>query len=111
MNPQLNDNEIVKIETFCADEVLFNAIKKVLLAGLYFHGTPEAGLPAGKEIINGAYSLVANSTTYPIDDALVGQTLKAQWAGLNTLKNAFDNLREIKSKAKESVESPYNQAI
>ena len=106
----LNDLEVSKIEQFCADEVLFDAVRKVLLAGIYYHGTPEQGLSSSKEITNGAYSLVANSTTYPIDDVLVGQHIKAQWAGLNALKNALDDLKTIKTETKE-VESPYNPGI
>lgn len=111
MKEQLTPVDIVKIETFCKDEVMFEAVKKVLLAGIYYHGTPEQGLSTAKEVINGAYSLVAMSTNYPIDDAILGQNLRAQWAGINVLKNAIDELKKIKSEVKADVPSPYNEAV
>ena len=105
----LSDLEIAKIESFTADDVLFEAVRKVLLAGIYTHGTVQLGYTPDP-LINGAFSLVSLSPTNPIPDEIIGQTLKAQWAGVNALKNAIDSLKSIR-KAEELIVSPYNEAI
>jgi hypothetical protein len=109
MQNNLTDLEIAKIETFNSDEVMVNAVRKVLLAGIYSHGVVEKGFEHNP-LQNGAFSLVSLAPTNPIPDEIIGQQLRAQWAGINALQNAFDNLGKIKSK-QEDVESPYNEAI
>ncbi len=109
MKEQLNETEIVKIEGFVKDEVLFNAVYKVLLAGIYAHGTVQNNF-VPDPLINGAFSLVSLSPSNPIPDEIIGQQLRAQWAGVNALKNALDKLKDIKS----GVETPFidkNEAI
>lgn len=109
MKEQLNETEVVKIEGFVKDEVLFNAVRKVLLAGLYTHGTVQKDFTPDP-LVNGAFSLVSLAVSNPIPDEIIGQQLRAQWAGVNALKNAFDKLQEIKS----DVKSPFietNEAI
>lgn len=109
MKEQLTETEIVKIENFVKDEVLYNAVKKVLLAGLYTHGTVSKDFTP-EPTINGAFSLVSLAMSNPVPDEIIGQQLRAQWAGINALKNAFDNLKEIKG----DVKSPFvetNEAI
>ena len=108
MQEQLSDIEIVKIETFCADEVMFEAVRKVLLAGLYTHGVLVADKKPNP-LVNGAFSLVALSMNNPIPDEQIGQQLKAQWAGLNALENAVKELKNIKSK-KEEITPEVNEA-
>jgi len=109
MKEYLTDLEIVKIETFVADKEMFEAVRKVLLQGLYTHGVVEKG-HSHNPLLNGAFSLVSLSVNNPIPDEIIGQQLRAQWAGINALKNALDMLENIKSK-KEDVETPYNEAI
>lgn len=105
----LSDLEKVKIETFCADKDMYNAVKKIILASIYSHGVIKEG-EAPNPLINGAYSMVSLSTNNPIPDEIIGQQLRAQWAGVNALENGFSSLDKIKS----NVESPYveeNEAI
>lgn len=109
MQNNLTDLEIAKIEAFNADEVMVGAVRKVLLAGIYSHGVVEKGFEHNP-LQNGAFSLVSLSPTNPIPDEIIGQQLRAQWAGINAIENAFDKLSSIKNK----VESPYveeNKAI
>lgn len=110
MENQLTELEIAKIELFNKDPEMVSAVRKVLLAGLYSHGVVARGFEPNP-LLNGAYSLVSLSLDNPIPDELIGQNLRAQWAGINSLKNAFDSLEKIKSKKEESPESPYNEAI
>lgn len=105
----LTELEITKIEQFNKDPEMVEAVRKVLLAGLYSHGTVQLGHKPNP-LINGAFSLVSIALENPIPDEIIGQNLRGQWAGINALKNAFDSLSRITSK-KEEVETPYNEAI
>lgn len=109
MKNELNDLEVSKIESFCKDEAMFNAVRKVLTAGIYSHGVVKAGF-THDPLVNGAFSLVSLAPSNPIPDEIIGQQLRAQWAGVNALKNAMDKLQEIKSE-KPAVETIYNEAI
>ena len=105
----LTEVEIAKIENFCKDEVLVGAVRKVLLQGLYVQGTVQKGFDVDP-LQNGAFSLASIAVNNPIPDAEIGAGVRAQWAGMNFLKNAFDSLNLIKT-VKEEEESPYNEAI
>lgn len=106
---QYTDLEISKIEQFCKDEEMFNAVRKVLLAGIYTHGTVQLGYTPDP-LLNGAFGLASLAPNNPIPDEMLGQHIRGMWAGINALKNAIDNLKSIKSEKKE-IESPYNEAI
>jgi len=108
-NGQYTDLEVNKIEQFVADEAMFNAVRKVLLSGIYTHGTVQHNFTPDP-LQNGAFSLVSLAPTNPIPDEIIGQQLRAQWSGVNALKNALDNLKNIKS---NGVPSPIeiNEAI
>lgn len=109
MDKYLSDLEIVKIETMCKDEVLLGAVQKVMLQGIYTHGTLQHGVTPDP-LKNGALALAAVSTNNPIPDEALGQHIRGVWAGLNALENAFRDLKSIKSKKEIEVESPYNEA-
>ncbi len=99
----LTEVEKAKIEQFCKDEVLSSAVRKVLLQGLYVQGTIQKGFDVDP-LQNGAFSLASLAVGNPIPDAEIGAGVRAQFAGVNYLKNAFDTLNRIKS---EKAESPY----
>lgn len=109
MEKYLTDLEVAKIEQFCADEKMYDAVKKVLLAGIYTHGTIQKDF-IPDPLQNGAFSLAQYSVGNPIPDEVLGQHIRGMWAGINAFKLAFDKLDDIKS-PKESVVSPYNEAI
>jgi len=109
MKDYLSDLEVVKIEAFCADEEMYEAVKKVLLAGLYTHGVPKKG-KKHNPLLNGAFSLVALAGENPIPDAELGAHLRGTWFGINALENGYKELLKIKSEKKKEVESPYNIA-
>lgn len=109
MKDHLTPLEITKIEQFCKDKDMYTAVRKVLLQGIYEHGTVKKDhIP--DPLVNGAFSLAALAQTNPITDDLLGQHIRGMWAGINAMKNAFDTLDSIKSKKKEDTESPYNIA-
>lgn len=109
MQEYLTENEIAKIEVFCKDEVLFGAVKKVILQALYTHGTVQKGMDINPKR-NGAFSLVALALTNPIPDEELGKHIRGMWAGVNILENALNDLQTIRSDKGEEVESPYDQA-
>lgn len=110
MRDQLTDLQIAKIEAFCADTEMHDAVRQVLLAGIYTHGVPKKG-KKHNPLINGAFALVSLAGENPIPDAELGAHLRGQWFGVNALEQAFRSLDSIKSDKKEAVESPYNEAI
>lgn len=105
----LTDLEKVKIETFCADKDMYEAVKKVLLACIYSHGVIEKGFEHNP-LQNAAFNLASLAVANPIPDAELGANIRGMWAGVNYLKNGFDVLDSVKTE-KETVESPYNEAI
>lgn len=109
MKEYLSDLEVTKIEQFCKDKELYNAVRKVILAGIYTHGTIQKGFDP-KPLENGALTLASYSTTNPIPNEVLGEHIRGVWEGLNALQNAFNRLDTIKQEV-EVVESPYNEAI
>ena len=109
MKEQLNDLEVKKIEQFCKDEKMFDAVRKVLLSGLYSHGVIKAG-EKHNPLENGAFSLAALAPENPITDEVLGQHIRGMWAGINALEVAYKKLTTINSK-KEETETPSNNAI
>ena len=105
----LTDLQVAKIETFCKDAEMYNAVRKVILAGIYEHGRVQEDY-VGDPLINGAYSLASLALTNPIPPELVGNQVMAQFAGINAMKNAFDDLDSIKSVKEEPLPTPYNEA-
>jgi hypothetical protein len=105
----LTENEISNIEAFCKNKEMYDAVKKVILAGIYSHGTIQAG-EKPDPLRNAAFGLAALSTNNPIPDEIMGQHIRGMWAGVNALENAFIELSNIKLK-KEDKTLPTNKAI
>lgn len=104
MKEFLTDLEISKIEAFCADEVMFDAVKKVLLQGIYSHGVIQKGFKHDP-LNNAAFNLASLSVQNPIPDAELGANIRGMWAGINYLHNAMKDLENIKL----DIESPYTE--
>jgi len=110
MEKQLNTLEVAKIEQFCADEAMFDAVKKVLFGVLYSDGVIEAGKPLNTK--NGAFGLIANAYSKgdSITNESLGASLRAKFEGVHTILEGFEVLKTIKSKVEE-IPSPFNEAI
>jgi len=109
MKEFLTELEITKVEQFCQDKVMFDAVKKILLSGIYSQGVIEKGFKHDP-LQNAAFNLASQAITNPIPDAELGANLRGMWAGVNYLHNAYKELERIKE-TKDVVESPYNEAI
>lgn len=109
MQDYLTEAEILKIEQFCADKVMFDAVKKVLLQGIYSQGVIAKGLKHDP-LTNAAFNLASLAVNNPIPDEELGANIRGMWTGVNYLHNALRDLENIKT-SKETLESPYNSAI
>lgn len=110
-NPNyLSDLEIDKIEAFCKDEVLYETVKKVLLAGIYHNAVAKPDQPF--EFKNPAFNFISNAYAGEkvVSDAEIGANLRGLFEGVHHAASVFDQLKSIK-KEEEVVESPYNQAV
>lgn len=109
MKELLTDLQVAKIEAFCADKDMYEAVKKVLLQHIYSQGVLVKG-EKHNPLKNRAFSLVQLATSNPIPDEQLGAHLRGIWEGVNALESGYAELEKIKS----GVESPYieeNEAI
>jgi hypothetical protein len=109
MKDYLTDLQVAKIEAFCNDKEMFDAVKLVILQHLYTQGVIEKG-KKHNPLFNRAFSLVQLATQNPIPNEELGAHLRGIWEGVNALEGGFSELSKITS-PKEDVETPYNEAI
>lgn len=106
----LNEEEKNLIEAFCNNKKMAEAVRKVLLSGIYSHGVLKAGQDHDP-LKNGAFSLVSLGATNPIPDEIIGQQLRAQFAGINALHNAYEDLSKIKGTKAEDNTPAENEGV
>ena len=106
MQEFLTDEEIVLVETFCKNEKMSGAVKKVLLQHIYSQGVITAG-QKHNPLKNRALALVGAD----VNNEQLGSHLRALWEGVNALEVGYAELEKIKSKKVEEKVSPYNEAI
>jgi len=108
--PYLSDIEKDKIINFNNDEVLVNAVRKVLLAVMYDNGTLRADV-APDPLKNGALALafLAISGRGTVSNDELGADIRGLAQGVSLLENGLKELSKIK-KEEPVVESPYNEA-
>ncbi len=100
----LSDIERAKIETFMADKVMVEAVKKVLLSGIYYNGTLKPGEKADP-LKNFALALAFDPM---IPAQKVGEDLKASAQGISLLEQGFRKLGEV-VEAKGGKPTPFNK--
>lgn len=105
----LTDQEKTKIETFCKDEVLYEAVKKVLLQHIYSQGVLEKGVKHNP-LKNRAFALAQHATENPMTDEILGQHVRGLWEGVNALESGYNDLRTIKSMSAEIKRKIINEA-
>lgn len=109
MYDYLSKVEQDKIAVFNNDKVLFEAIKKVILKGVYSQGTLSPDKPANP-MLNAALGLVAQTQNGVIANERLGEDLRAFFEGAKMVEVGFAELAKIKSK-EEVVEPSGNVAI
>ena len=110
MQEYLTDLEVTKVEQFCGDKDMFEAVRKVMLAAVYYSGALKKGEKL--EPKNQAFDMIAKAYQQgiAISNEKLGEELRSLFSGVDIVEQAFGNLKAIKSKEKE-VESPYNPGI
>lgn len=106
----LTDLEIDKIEAFCGDENMLEAVRKVLLAHVYYSGALKKGEKLNPK--NQAFNLISQAyqNGTEVSNEILGQEVRGLFEGVNMVEQAFGHLKQIK-KVKTSIETPYNNAI
>ena len=92
----LNEIEKAKINQFLEDEVMKEAVKKVLLADIYDNGVLKEGEPANKQ--NWVFGLVMNEAgqDYKQTNEEIGEKLRACIEGIRAVELGFKHLEEFK---------------
>jgi len=108
----LTDAEVLAIEKFNADEVMSEAVKKVLLNSVYKQGTVKKGKKVDTTM-NAALVLasIACSGTSVISDEALGQDLRGLWRGVQLVQTGFKDLEKIKTATLELPIEKINEAI
>lgn len=92
----LTDQEIDKLAAFNQDEVMFEAVRKVILAAIYSNGTLRKGIEANP-LQNAALALVSQADSN-ITNEKIGADLRAFWEGVKALEMGLSKIQEYKHK-------------
>ncbi len=114
----LNEIEKGKIIAFCEDKVMFEAVRKHLLAGLYSTGVLLPGQPADART-NWAFQLVWGRNGEVVDpntkqlvavtphtNEQLGADLRAVVRGIQLVEGAWEEMASIKKPEGEKEEEP-----
>lgn len=94
----LNDVERDALITAANNPTLIHALKKVLLADVYFKGTLRAGI-APDPTRNAAFALAFGNTNTP--NEVLGQDIRAQAEAVRLVEGGFTRFEKFKSAPKE----------
>lgn len=103
----LSENEVTEIEKFNSNEVMREAVKKVLLESVYRHGVLVKGEKANT-LLN--FTLTLASKRGQFSDAELGADLRASWNGINLVESGFSGLEKIKNIKEEPIKKVVNKA-
>ncbi len=92
----LNDIELAEVQQLADNPTALEAIKKIVLLGVYFNGTLKAG-EAANPTMNAALALAANAVKIGATNEQVGGDLRAFWEGVQLVQAGFDKIAEFKS--------------
>jgi len=102
----LSDVEKSQIEKFVGNVKMFEAVRKVLLAGIYENGVLKADQPhdASKNFaLTQVFTALING--HPISDEDIGQNIRAQAAGIRLIETGFKKLSDLKEVADAETEA------
>ena len=110
MKEYLTEIEISKIEQFCNDEAMFESVRKVMLAQIYYSGALKRGQKL--EPRNQAFDMLATASQkgQQVSNEELGAELRGLFAGVDVVEQGFGNLKTIKREDKP-IETPFNEAI
>lgn len=106
----LNDKEKSEIEKFWANDTLREAVRKVLLAGIYENGVLKEGKKADPSKNFALYEAFQSTQGAPITDAELGQVIRAKAWGIRTVEMAFAELENTKLQVPAPTKPKVNKA-
>lgn len=96
----LTDREKDELNRFVNNDVLLEAVKKVVLSSVYFDGTIKlSGIP--EPLTNFMLAKVAIAENQDISNEKIGADMKASLAGVQLLEKGFQKLQRFNKKKKE----------
>ncbi len=99
----LSDIEQEKVENFMADPILKEAIRKVLLAGVYVNGVLKQGEPADARK---NWALSFGGMNPQISNAELGENLRAYTWAINMVEAAWAKLEDYKVEKPQAPSKP-----
>ena len=101
MHNYLNETEKHKIRQFLADDTMREAVKKVLLSGVYYDGRLNAGEGADpqRNFLLGFFTNQKGMVPPPVSvmpDVELGQQLRALVHGISMVESGFKELEKLK---------------
>ncbi len=100
----LSEREVQEMEKFVNNDVMVQAIEKVILYGVYYNGTLLKGKEA-KPMMNFALNMITNAkmmNSSPTDEML-GRELRGASEGIMLLQSALRMLKTLKKEEEEKV--------
>jgi hypothetical protein len=106
-SPFLSDIEHQKLVKFNSDPIMKEAVRKILLKGIYENGTIRAGAIADP-LKNFALALAFNPN---MPNEILGQHLKAAAEGINAVENAFQKISMYRDEVVDQPGEDINRAL
>ena len=91
----LNEIEKNELSKFAENPVMLNAVKKILLRGVYFDGTLKAG-EKPEPLKNFLLSIISKSMDIAQSDEKIANDLKAICMGIQVVEFTFKELEKFK---------------
>ncbi len=103
----LDDHEKLAIQMFYDNEIQREAVKKILLFGIYQNGTLQKG-KAANPLNNFALGLASNAAELHLKNEDLGEQLRAAWEGIQFVERAWLGMSLYKKDedAKPKKENP-----
>lgn len=108
----LSDQEKSQIEKFVGNKKMFEAVRKVLLAGIYENGVLKPGEdhdPSKNFALTQVFTALIHG--HPISDEDIGQNIRAQAAGIRLVETGFKKLVDLKETAPVPAPGKGNPAL
>lgn len=104
----LNEIEKTELQTFASNPTMLEAVRKVVLAGVYFNGTLAPGQPAQARRNFALSNPMAKGTE--MTDEQLGQAVRAQAEGVRMVEVGFAEIEKLKP-AKSTGKPKGNRAV
>ncbi len=105
----LSEAEAMKVQMFCADPIMKEAVRKVLLSGIYFDGILEEG-KAADPLKNFILGTMSQSVVHMMTAEEKGKKLDAILNGISMVETGFKRLDEVKQVEKKEEKEVVNKA-